>query len=506
MTQPPISPNGGSKGGLSYLPVYLLLVLLATHPSDIPLQASPNQRPTQSQPIALTDPQTQPEGANALYLLLMAEMAINRNLKPLALKNYLIVANESNDPAIAEEATLLAIHLDATQDALSAAKRWAKIDPKNCQAQLLAMTLLIGTSMDEAIPYLKNAFASNFPNIDQEILEIQLRLTKESARALQRALAYIAETDPQNTIILLSAAQSAAQQKDPKNAKRFVNEALKIDSKMTRAIQLKSRIIHYEKSADLALEFLKTEVQKNPSNTELSLFYANALYENEEKKAAANILLPLVNDKIIGGSASMLLAEIYANEKEWIAAKKMLDKALLLPDTQAAAKYLLGEIAEYQKDLPTAIQWYSRVPESPYHIPAILRAVSLLKQTRAFDEAIELLQNGSPTSTEEQKYLLLTEIDLLNLSKKHDEAFQLVNDIIPKLPTDPDVLFSHAITAIKLKKWEIAENDLKQILKQNPNHTSASNILGCVLALKTDPENETLQNALKQLNIPVLSD
>src|SRR4029077_6164849 len=77
-----------------------------------------------------------------------------------------------------------------------------------------------------------------------------------------------------------------------------------------------------------------------------------------------------------------------------------------------------------------------------------------------------------------------------------DEALQLTNDILIKIPLDEDVLYSRAITAIKLKKWEMAETDLKQILKQNPNNANALNALGYVLSFN----NHRLDEALGYIN------
>ncbi len=61
-----------------------------------------------------------------------------------------------------------------------------------------------------------------------------------------------------------------------------------------------------------------------------------------------------------------------------------------------------------------------------------------------------------------------------------------------KIPHDEDVLYSHAVTAIKLKKWETAETDLKEILKQNPNHANALNALGYALSFNNGRFDEAL--------------
>lgn len=53
-----------------------------------------------------------------------------------------------------------------------------------------------------------------------------------------------------------------------------------------------------------------------------------------------------------------------------------------------------------------------------------------------------------------------------------------------------------AITAVKLKDWDLAEKDLKLVLKQNPKNANALNILGYMLSLN----KSRLQEALDYLN------
>ncbi len=112
--------------------------------------------------------------------------------------------------------------------------------------------------------------------------------------------------------------------------------------------------------------------------------------------------------------------------------------------------------------------------------------MSLLKETRSYKEAIYLLHNSTPSTNVEQKNLLLSEIDLLNASNTPEEAMQLANEILLKLPNDADVLYLRAISATKLKKFDIAESDLKNILEQNPNIASALNALGYTVSFSKE--------------------
>ena len=333
--------------------------------------------------------------------------------------------------------------------------------------------------------------------VEQHIVDIQTRLSDNSAKNLKDALNQIATDKPDNAYIQLAAAQSSAEQGDIQGALKRVENALGKMPDLTRALQLKARLISFEKKSDLpALEFLNAHLEKFPQNAELRLFYANALIDNEKRDEAKKELLKITDHKTAGGFALVFLGEIYLKESNWKDANQVLKKAMLFPETKENAQYMLGETEELQGNHDTALEWYTQVGPSAFHVPATLRAVLLLKQKKEYADAIYLLHNSTPITLEEQKQLLLAEMDILNASQRHEDTLELANEILTKIPDDPDVLYMRAITATKVKKWDIAELDLKKILKQNPNNANALNALGFTLSF----QKERIQEALQHIN------
>lgn len=430
------------------------------------------------------------EHSALLYNILTAEIAASRDIKSVALSYYLKAIEQTNDPAVAEASTLLAISLEAPDEALISAKHWADAAPLDLQAQLITMTLLISQSVEEALPYLTRIIEIDPTQADNSIMEVQSRLSEDSAKNLKEALNQIALTRPQDPYAHLLAADSAVEQRDLQSATRWVDSALKQMPDLTGAIELKARLIRYEKNDDEpAMRFLKTQLDKYPQNSELRFFYASALLDIEDTKAAKIELAKITKDPKYGGSALLILADLYLREKQWTNASETLKKAQMFPAVADGAEYLSGKSEELQGNKSAAITHYSNVGKGSYHIPAMLHAIALLKEMGSYQEAIYLIHNSNPTTFEEQKALLLVEIELLNASKSCDEALQLANDILAKLPNDEDILYSHAISAANLKKWEMAETDLKQILKQNPNHANALELLENLKKLKVELKN-----------------
>lgn len=481
----------------SVITVYLVTVILTMGG-----WTTANAGPTDSTEDNLIADIPTTEHQNILYMLLSAELAATRGQEAFALNNYLKAATITQDPAIAEQTTQMAINFQAPTEAAQGAELWAKNAPNNLQAQLIAMTLSIGQSVSKATPYLIRALEINPTQVDQYIAEIQARLSEASAKNLKEALSQIARQRPNDAYAHLTAAQSAAQLGDIKNANRWVDSALTLTPDLTRALELKARLIRYVSDSDTpALQFLSEKVHAFPKNKELRLFYASALIDNGKTDQAKAELNQLTNDKQLGGQALLFLGEILLKENKLQDATNALQKALDYPETRDSAQYLLGETEERQGNIQAAIRWYADLEPGTYQIPGALKAVALLKTLKAYKEAISVIHNSTPNTVEEQKQLILAEIDVLNSSQSSEEAMTLANEVLPKLPDDPDILFSHAMTAAKLKKWEIAENDLKKIIKQNPNNANALNALGYTLSFNKNRLDEALKYIQQALAI-----
>lgn len=437
-----------------------------------------------------------------LYSLLVAELAAQRHLQEISLSHFLELARITQDPNIAKEATEWAIEFQAPEEALLASEYWAKMAPDDLQAQMVATTLLIGQSINRALPYLTRAIELDPKEIGQHIVAIQSKLSTRSAEHLKMALLRIATLHPNNPYASLAAAQSAAQQEDITNANRWVDSALNLMPNLTQALELKAKLIRYEDNSDArALKFLKERVIKFAENPELRLFYATALVDANQNKEAVHHLKLLTDDKVYGGQALLYLGEIYRKEGDLSRSLQTWEEALNHTDIKDNARFLLGELSEQQGKIKEAVSWFTKIESGPFHITAQLRAAELLKSTKEYEQAIHILHDSSPTTTEEQKQLLLAEIDILVAKKQLIDAMAMADEVLAKIPTDEDMLLAHSLVAIKLKQLSIAEKDLKNILQQNPNNAEALNTLGYILSNQKDRMEEAKQYLEQSLSI-----
>jgi tetratricopeptide (TPR) repeat protein len=452
---------------------------------------------------ATFQPKTEAERhQHLIYSLLVAELAASRNLPNVALTHYLEAAQLTQDPTIAQQATQWAIQFQAPMAAILGSEIWAKSAPDDLQAQMVATTLLIGQSVQKAIPYLTRALEINPVEVNQHIVAIQSRLSEKSAENLKNALLLIAKSRPKDAQAQVAAAQAAATVGDMKNANLLADSALQINPNLTSALQLKARLIRHEDTSDArALAFLGERVNQFPQNAELRLFYATALLDARKYEEAVKHLKLLAQDKNYGGQALILLGEVAANNNDLNASLDFFRKALAYPNNKDQAQYLLGQLFEFKGQKQEAIVWYAGVNRGAYHVNAILRAVALLKEKREYTKALKLIHEASPTTLEEQKLLILSEVDVLSSNRQLEDAYSLIDEVLTKLPEDPDILFSHSLVALEMHQYDIAEKDLRNILERNQKNTDALNALGYTLSLQKDRRQEATKYILQALEI-----
>lgn len=454
-----------------------------------------------------------------LYKLLVAQLATSRQNKEVAINNAIEAAQMTQDPAIATYATELAIQFQDPEPAIKSAEIWAKNAPKDLQAQMVAATLLISYSIDRAVPYLTQAMILDPNQVNQHLISIQSRLSDRSAENLKMALEQIASKRSQDPFAQLLAAQSTAQQGEISKSNTWVDQALQLKPNLTQAMELKARLIRYEDKSDAkALKYLAEKVQKFPKDAELRMFLASALMDAKQYKEAIAHFTKLTEDKVWGGQAQLFLGEIYLSDNKFQKAKDYLLQAANHKEVADNAMFDLGALSELQHNTADAIKWYTSVNAGPYNTTATLRAVALLKNDQKYADAIRLLHDASPTTFEDQKQLLLIELDILVASKQMEDANNLANTLLEKLPEDVDILLVHSTIASKQKNWKIAENDLKTILEIDPNNTTAAAHLGEVLwvsgqedeainvwtnAYKLTPDNQVLLETLDRLNVDI---
>lgn len=424
--------------------------------------------------------------------LLMADMALQRDMPDVALSNYMQVAKDTNDPEVAQLATEIAVQLQSAPDALAAADIWANSAPQDIQAQLVAVTLFVNSDPAKTQKYLQAAFDTKQPDIDQHLLVIINKLGEKGQTNLTNAVNTLADARPQDANAQLAAAQIAAVQLQIPEANKRLESALKLQPDLTNGIELRAKLIRHEKNDDKpALDYLAQQVNKFPKNSDLRMFYAIALTDNNATAKAIPQLEVLSKDPVYGGDALLMLGETYIVANQFNKAEEVIKKAIKFEASADKASYYLGQMSEYNNKNTDAIGWYENVSEiSEYHIPAYLRAAYLYSVDGNYDKALNTLQNSSPLTFSDQKQILLTEIDVLIDAQQYDQALTNSNDALSILTDDVDFLYARSVVYGLMQQPVEAEKDLRSILAIEPNNANALNALGFTLANQPARINE----------------
>jgi tetratricopeptide (TPR) repeat protein len=471
--------------------------------SNANFASSPNLYNLKPEPKSESKQEIPYNHTEVLSHLLIAEMAVLRNLPEIALENYMAVVKQTRDPEIAKQATEYAIEIRALKEAQQLAIIWADIEHANLQPQLIVVALQLAATTVDVKPYLIRILQLEPNQFDHNMLLILSKLSPSSQIALKTLVSSLALDKPLNPYVHLTEAQISAHLAQIKEAEKALEKTLVLKPDLVRAIELKSKIVRYKARADKpALDYLSKKLLEAPHLADLRLFYATALTDNGRTTDAIEHLNKITDDPKVGSKALINLSEIYIENNQLPEAKKILKQALINnPDIKLHTVYLLGYVSERQNNIDEAIQWYSKVSEGPDHITAYLRASLLLTMKNDFPAAIKLIRSAEPSTNYQLKQLLLTEIDILISSDELESALRVANQAISSLPIDIDLLYARSIVSSLQDNAAQAEHDLKIILSLEPNHANALNALGYTLANQPDRSMEAMQYLKQALNM-----
>jgi len=84
----------------------------------------------------------------------------------------------------------------------------------------------------------------------------------------------------------------------------------------------------------------------------------------------------------------------------------------------------------------------------------------------------------------------LIETELLYGAERGDQALDLYNDALVEMPGSSALLYGRAMTAVRMDRIELAEQDLRTLIQRDPDNALALNALGYTLSDRTDRQRE----------------
>ncbi|MDH5181357.1 MAG: tetratricopeptide repeat protein [Gammaproteobacteria bacterium] len=435
---------------------------------------------------------TQNRTALLLKTLLMAELAMKRGMIQLAVKNYLEAAQLSRDVNIAERATQIAINARDEAGAMKAARLWVELDSSNIEAHRVMATLLVRNGRTkEALRHLEAVIADGTPHEEQSYMLIASLLRKERDRhAAMQVMEKLVAKRSGNINALFAYSQLAFMVGEYKKAEVVITKAIAIKDDWPQAHIMRTTILSRQGRDKEALQYLDDVVNRYPNIHELRLNYARKLVDARELARARDQFRELADhpDKVIRSDAVYALGLLSMELSDRRVAAGYFEKLVEMNMRSNEASYHLGQIEERDGDINKAIQHYSLVRYGDYNIDALIRIAVLTARMGKVADAREQLKNiyRDAKTADIQMRIYLAEGEILRNDKQYEEAFSIYTEALAELPDNIELLYARALTAEKLDRIDVAVQDLKAIVKRQPNNAQALNALGYTMVDRTD--------------------
>ncbi len=472
-----------------------LAALVLVGCAHMPLGASEGEAPEVDRPVILPIMPAQDPEAALMLGVLVGEIAVRSGQYEEAARYYGAAALLSDDPAIAERATRIALFAQDRNQALQSSERWRQLAPESLDALQLSTVLRLDLGQPD-------------PAAEQMGTVIDLQ-TVQGGDPYAALGAVVGQT--RNREAALEALESLTDQRqDDVGVHRvFAEAALRFApgepalEATARGVErfpesvslrlLRARALDEVGQSDEALEELRTTVASHPESREARFGYARMLAEHDDREMAREEMDRLVEQDPEDVQLLLALALMNLEAEQLGPARTYLERLDALGEREDDIAYYLGRLHEMEDDPEGARQAYERVGGGSHADDARLRAARMTLEVEgesAARERFEQMQQGPDTELARRAYL--GEANLLREKGEYTAARERLNRGLVQFPGDTRLLYMRGLVHERQDEIEAAEADFRAILDNDPENVAALNALGYTLADRTDRYEEAL--------------
>ncbi|AMB84313.1 hypothetical protein AWM79_02955 [Pseudomonas agarici] len=422
---------------------------------------------------------------DTVFSLLSAELAGQRNRFDIALDNYVTQAINTQDPGISERAFRIAEYLGADQAALDTSLIWAKNAPDDLEAQRAAAIQLARSGRyDDSMVYMEKVLQGQ-GDTHFDFLALSAADTDQDTRnGLMKSFDRLLVKHPKNGQLIFGKALLLLQDGDNQGAETLLENNPPEDGEVAPLL-LRARLLLTLNRGKEAIALLEKSIKKYPDDKRLRLTYARMLVEQDRMADAKVQFSSLVQQYPEDDELRFSLALVCLEAKAWNEAKGYL-KQLIARDSHVDSAHLnLGRIAEEQNDPQRALEEYEQVGPGNDYLPAQLRQTDILVTSGRGAEASKRLAAARAEQPDYVIQLYLIEAEILSANNHGDPAWKVLQQALLQYPDDLNLLYTRAMQAEKRNDLAQMENDLRTILKHDPDNAMALNALGYTLSDRT---------------------
>lgn len=444
------------------------------------------------------------QSGQAVFQVLVAEMALQRGDTNLATKAYSDLSLRTRDPRVLERTVEIAGYARRYDIALEAAKLWLDVEPGSVRAQqMLTGMLILSNRMDELAPTLVRMLEADKEGLGANLLGLNRMFVRNEDRVavfnliekVCRPFFGVAEAH----YAVAQAASSASMQE---RALAEAGRALELRPDWEMAALLQAQIAARTSTAQ-AVAYLQAFVEHNPMARDVKLHLARALVGEKRYDEARQLFNQLLQGFPDNPDVVYPVALLALQQNDLAVAETQFKHLLTLsiPD-KSIAYYYLAQIAEEKGKADEALDLYSKVVSGDQLVLARMRSAQILAAQGKLDEARKVLSEAKVESEEQSLQLAVAEASLLRKAKQPQAAFDLLDALLEKQPDNPELLYETALLAERLDQMETMERRLRRLIELQPDNAQAHNALGYSFAdrgIRLTEARELIEKALTLL-------
>ncbi len=450
---------------------------------------------------------------DVMYLMLAAELAMQRQQFGLAYEAYMELAKRVKDQRFAEQAAKMALQIKDSRKTTDAISAWMNQEPKNVTAKkVAALNALRGNDKKIAAKELNALLTTEPDNFENALLELSNILQKEGKeKFVYDTLEVLAtKTTSSKPIIYFVQSLLSIQMKNNVQAEKKIEQTLILKPDWEHPLLIQAQLALMANNFLGAKTLLNTAILKHPNNPAFKKLLAQMLIKTTEYEAAAELYQALITQTPSDGENYIALALINLQLNRDTNAETILKTLAEKAEWASQANFYLGKIEEKRNNTEAAVVMFDKVKDGGFELDAGVSIINLLAKDRKYadiDLRLDVLVKKFPA---QKLRFVLMQASLYNQQNQAEKAFSLLSETLLQMPDEKDLLYTRALVAEHLGKLDLLESDLKRILTKDANNSEALNALGYTLLSdkKRIAEAEKyLQRAIKlQPNEPVIMD
>lgn len=454
--------------------------------------------------------------ADIMYRILAAEIAATRGDYDMAGQTFLDLARETSDPRLAKRAFQFSMASRDLGRALTAARMWAALAPKDPEAVAASLALAASNGHTSGLASALWARIEKADDKEQAVAQASAIVSKMpdkrlALEVLEKALHPSVRSLPVAHLALADAAWAAS---EPARALDEARQALALDQDSEGAAQ---RVLEYGLKVDAAAAIAETRayLRSHPDSRKLQLLLVNRLVDRREFDAALGQVrtmrqrAPEDFDLLYTEAEVNIRAERYEDAKsllnEYINVqiqrrRSVHDKASSAGSDASDARLLLVQIAEKQGKLKEAIAQLDLIDDPSLAFQAQIHKAVLLSRQGDLAAARRTIDKLKPQDKQERSVAALTLASIYREGGRTDTAVDILVKADQDLPDTAEIKYDLAMLYERQGKTAEFEALMQRVIELDPNNANAYNSLGYTYADQNrnlDEAQDLLERALE---------